>query len=149
MISAPFDTVFRLAARVEDWPSVLGHYRKVEILAERAEGRVVTMAALRQGIPIPVRWKALQRIDADSGRIFYRHIGGITRGMRVEWNLTSGPDGIEARIVHDFAPPWPWPGPLLAQVVVCKFFVHGIADQTLAGIKVAAEGTGHGERPQS
>jgi hypothetical protein len=139
MISAPLETVFRLAARVEDWPRVLAHYRKVEILAERAEGAVVTMAAYRKGVPIPVQWRALQRIDADAGRIFYRHIGGATRGMYVEWYVTPCPGGVEARIMHDFAPPWPWPGPLLAREVVCKFFVHGIADQTLAGIKAAAE----------
>jgi polyketide cyclase/dehydrase/lipid transport protein len=139
MISAPLDTAFRLAARVEEWPSVLAHYRKVEILAERAEGRVVTMVAFRHGIPFPVRWKALQRVDADSGKVFYRHIGGVTRGMSVEWSLTACPDGIMTRIVHDFAPPWPWPGPWVARVLVCRFFVHGIADQTLTGIKTAAE----------
>ncbi len=149
MISAPLDRVFRLAARVEEWPDLLAHYRKVEIPAERAEGRVVTMSAVRHGVPIPVRWKALQRIDADSGKVFYRHIGGVTRGMRVEWSLTSRPDGIEARIMHEFAPPWPWPGPWLARVVVCRFFVHSIADQTLAGIKAAAEGAGKQEGRQA
>jgi uncharacterized membrane protein len=145
MISAPLDTVFRLAARVEEWPNILSHYRKVEIPAERPEGRVVTMAAVRRGVPIPVRWKALQRIDPDAGRIVYRHIGGVTRGMYVEWSLTSCPGGVEAHIVHDFAPPWPWPGPFLARIVVCNFFVHSIADQTLAGIKAAAEGAGNGK----
>jgi hypothetical protein len=149
MISAPLDTVLRLAARVEDWPRLLAHYRQVEIRAERAEGRVVTMAAYRRGIPIPVFWKALQRVDAAAAHVSYRHIGGITRGMRVEWSLTSCPGGIEARIIHEFAPPWPWPGPWLARMVVCTFFVHSIADQTLVGIKAAAEGVDNreGSRP--
>ncbi len=141
--------MFRLAERVEEWPSLLSHYRKVEIRAERVEGRVVTMAAVRRGVPIPVRWKALQQIDSTAGHIVYRHIGGVTRGMYVEWRVTSCLGGVEARIVHDFAPPWPWPGPFLARAIVCNFFVHSIADQTLAGIKAAAEGVGNGKGPLS
>ncbi len=139
LIAAPAETVFRLAARVEEWPRILPHYHKVEVLAARPEGRIVTMAAVRRGIPVPVRWKALQSLDADGGRVRYRHIGGITRGMLVEWRLEPGPRGVEVLIVHDFSPPWPWPGPWIARAVVCDFFVHAIADQTLAAIKAAAE----------
>ncbi|HVC83233.1 MAG TPA: SRPBCC family protein [Chloroflexota bacterium] len=148
-IAAPLETIFRLAARVEDWPRILAHYRKVDVLAERPEGRIVTMAAFRAGVPIPVSWKTLQTIDPDSGRVRYRHIGGVTRGMLVEWRLTSGPRGVETTIVHDFAPPWPWPGPWLARAVICGYFVHAIADQTLAGIKIIAEGPAARERPGS
>jgi len=139
MIAAPIDTIFRLASRVEDWPRILSHYRTVDVLAERPEGRVITMAARRTGVPTPVRWKTLQRLEPDAGRVVYRHIGGVTRGMRVEWRLTAGSCGVEAMIIHDFTPPWPWPGPWIARAVVCQFFVHAIADQTLAGIKAVAE----------
>ena len=82
MISAPLETVFRLAARVEDWPYLLAHYRAVEVRAERPEGRLVSMAAFRRGVPVPVRWKALQTLELDTGKVLYRHVGGVTRGMR-------------------------------------------------------------------
>jgi uncharacterized membrane protein len=148
MISAPLETVYRLAARVEDWPRLLAHYRTVKIHTERPEGRIVSMAAIRRGVPIPVHWKALQMREADAGRVLYRHIGGVTRGMHVIWTLTRGSAGVETRIVHDFTPPWPWPGPWIARVLVCRFFVHGIAEQTLMGIKAAAEAAGeHAEHP--
>ena len=124
---------------MEEWPTILAHYRGVKVLAERPEGRILTMAAMRAGVPIPVHWKALQRLDAGAARVSYRHIGGITRGMAVEWQLTPQPAGVEVVIVHHFSPPWPWPGPWIAGTVVCGFFVHAIAEQTLAGIKSAAE----------
>lgn len=131
--------VLALAARVEDWPRLLSHYRFVVERARKPEGRIVEMSAYRAGVPIPVRWRALQRIDAEGGRVLYRHIGGITRGMIVEWRMVPAGDGVDVTISHDFAPAWPWPGPLIARYVVCRFFVHAIADATLAGIKQTAE----------
>jgi hypothetical protein len=131
--------VLRLAERVEDWPRILSHYRLVEVLAVRPEGRIVEMSANRMGVPAPVRWRAIQRVDAATGRVLYRHIGGVTRGMEVEWRIVPADGSVEVTIVHAFAPPWPWPGPLIARYIVCGFFVHAIADATLAGIKVAAE----------
>jgi hypothetical protein len=132
-------TVLRLAERVEDWPRILAHYRLVAVLAVRPEGRIVEMSAYRMGVPVPVRWRAIQRVDAATGRVLYRHIGGVTRGMEVEWRIVPADGGVEVTIVHTFAPPWPWPGPLIARYIVCGFFVHAIADATLAGTKVAAE----------
>jgi uncharacterized membrane protein len=149
MIAAPLETVYRLAARVEDWPRLLAHYRTVEVHAERPEGRIVSMAALRRGVPIPLHWKALQTLEADAGRVLYRHVGGVTRGMRVAWTFAGGSAGVDTRIVHDFTPPWPWPGPWIARAIVCRFFVHGIAEQTLIGIKAAAESGGYRPEPQS
>ena len=138
-----------MAERVEDWPRILTHYRKVEVLATRPEGRIVEMSAYRAGVPAPVRWRAIQRVEDRSDgsavlpRVVYRHIGGITRGMEVAWLLAPVDGGVDVTIVHDFAPNWPWPGRLIARYIVCDFFVHAIADRTLAGIKAAAE---QGER---
>jgi uncharacterized membrane protein len=138
-ISAPARTVLRLATRVEDWPRILSHYRRVHVLALRPEGRIVEMSAVRRRVPIPVRWRAIQRVDAGESRVHYRHIGGVTRGMEVEWSMRPVDSGVAVTIVHRFAPPWPWPGSWIARHVVCGFFVHAIADSTLAGIRLAAE----------
>lgn len=136
---APASVVLALAERVEDWPRILAHYRAVAVLAERPEGRVVEMSAYRRGVPVPVRWRALQRTDTAARRVAYRHIGGVTRGMWVEWRIEPAGDGVDVTIVHEFSPAWPWPGLLIARALVCTFFVHSIADRTLAGIRVAAE----------
>jgi aromatase len=72
----------------------------------------------------------------------YHHIGGVTRGMDVEWRIAPAGDGTDVIIVHRFAPPWPWPGSWIARRLVCGFFVHAIADRTLAGIKAYAEQRG-------
>ena len=141
---ASAERVLALAERVEDWPRILEHYRKVEVLAVRPEGRIIEMAAYRDGVPAPVRWRTLQRVDGDGTavapyRVLYRHIGGVTRGMWVEWQIVAAGDALDVTIVHEFEPPWPWPGPWIARHIVCDFFVHGIADRTLAGIKRAAE----------
>jgi len=140
-VAAPAERVLALAERVEDWPRILAHYRQVEVRATRPEGRIVEMVALRGGVPVPVRWRALQWLQAEQPpyRVRYRHIGGVTRGMEVEWRIEPSARGTDVTILHDFAPIWPWPGALIARYVVCEFFVHAIADRTLAGIKAAAE----------
>jgi Polyketide cyclase / dehydrase and lipid transport len=139
-ITASAETVLRFASRVEDWPRILAHYRLVRICAVRSEGRIVEMSAVRRPVPIPVRWRAIQHIDAERSRVLYRHIGGVTRGMEVEWLIRPAGPGAGVTIVHRFAPRWPWPGQWIARHVVCGFFVHAIADSTLAGIKRACEG---------
>lgn len=141
-ISAAGEYVFQLAERVENWPYLLAHYRRVDVLATRPEGRIVEMSAVRPPIPVPVRWRAIQQAEPDTKRVLYRHIGGVTRGMEVEWRIMPAGDGVDVTIVHRFAPPWPWPGPWIAREIVCGFFVHAIADRTLAGIKATAEHSG-------
>lgn len=141
-MAAPAERVLALAERVEDWPRILAHYRKVEVRASRPEGRIVEMAALRPGVGLPVRWRTLQWLQAEQPpyRVLYRHIGGVTRGMEVEWRIAPCAEGTDVTIVHGFSPNWPWPGSLIARYLVCDFFVHAIADHTLAGIKATAEG---------
>ena len=124
---------------MEDWPRILAHYRSVEVVGSRPEGRVVEMSAYRPGIPVPVRWRAIQILRREQGEVLYRHIGGVTRGMQVTWRIVQSGDGQDVTIIHDFAPNWPWPGPAIARHIVCDFFVHTIADRTLAGLKAAAE----------
>ena len=136
---APAETVFRLAAHVEQWPHLLAHYRRVTLLASRPEGLIVEMSAVRPPLPLPVRWRAIQTANGGTGSIRYRHIGGVTRGMDVEWRIVSAAGTTEVTIVHRFAPPWPWPGAWIARRIVCGFFVHAIAERTLTGIAYAAE----------
>ncbi len=136
---APIELVFRLAAEVEQWPRLLTHYRRVAQLATRREGRIVEMSAVRPPLPLPVRWRAVQAVDDGGHTIRYRHVGGVTRGMEVEWRLVPAGEIVDVTIVHRFAPRWPWPGPWLARRIVCGFFVHGIAERTLAGLRRAAE----------
>jgi hypothetical protein len=122
--------------------------------------RIVEMAASRDGIP--VRWVAIQDLDADAGAITFRHIGGPTTGMQVAWILrpqlegitqgsttqgevpakaTEREDGVvEACIEHRFTPAWPpLVGPLVARHIVGNFFIGNIADKTLARVKQLAE----------
>jgi hypothetical protein len=141
-ISASGEYVLQLAERVENWPYLLDHYRRVDVVATRPKGRIVEMAAVRPPIPVPVRWRAIQQAELEAMRVHYHHIGGVTRGMEVEWRIVPAGDGVDVTIVHRFAPPWPWPGPWVARWIVCGFFVHAIADRTLAGIKATAEGPG-------
>jgi uncharacterized membrane protein len=139
VIQAPVTEVFKLGARVEDWPHLLPHYRSVTVLRNEGEMRLVNMSASRDGVP--VSWLSLQHADSEKQRIYYRHVRGITRGMTVEWSIEQRPDGVHVRIVHDFNPPWPTPlGPVIARYIVGQLFVHAIAGKTLRRIKGLAEG---------
>jgi ribosome-associated toxin RatA of RatAB toxin-antitoxin module len=132
---APPEVVFGLAARVEDWPRILPHYRWVRVLEERGAERIVEMAARRYviaEIAIPLRWVSIQRVNAADHSIEFLHIGGVTRGMYVKWTIDSdySPESTLARIRHVFAPRWPVPDAVL-RTIVGDYFVNGVAARTL------------------
>jgi ribosome-associated toxin RatA of RatAB toxin-antitoxin module len=79
------DRVYALASLVEDWPTFLPHYRWVRVYGRDGNRRTVEMAAWRTGIP--VRWVSHQWLWPEERRITFRHIGGLSRGMEVEWRI--------------------------------------------------------------
>ena len=138
----PVARIFDLAADVERWPVILPHYRWVRRLSGTPQKRVVAMAARRNFIP--VQWVSIQEVYPAERRIVYRHIGGFTKGMYVEWTMEplqpANPDGGQSvKISHDFTLRWPLIGGIVAQKIVGDFFVHYIANQTLNRIKQLVE----------
>jgi uncharacterized membrane protein len=147
-IQAPLQRVFALARDVERWPELLPHYRWVKMLERRADGGRVEMAAWRPFGPPPLRyptwWVSEMRVEPDRPVIRYRHVGGLTTGMDVRWELTETRDRegdhVVVEIVHEWAGPgWPLVGRLAADAVIGPVFVHGIASRTLAEIRRRAE----------
>jgi uncharacterized membrane protein len=141
-IAAPLARVYRLAADVERWPDILGHYRWVRMLERRPGLAVVEMAAWRPFGPLryPTWWVSEMRSDAAARTIRYRHIRGITRGMDVEWTIAGRDGAAEVEIVHAWSgPAWPLIRRPAAEWVIGPVFIHGIASRTLAGVKRAAE----------
>jgi uncharacterized membrane protein len=138
VIKAPLDVVFHLARGTDRWPQILRHYRAVHFLGppDPRECRAF-MAARHHGIP--VSWTSIQTVDESGKRVLYRHIGGITRGMQVEWRVEHAGEGILVTITHEL----PSPQGLLrfppARLITGFVFVRGIADRTLKGIKQEAE----------
>ena len=55
MIDAPAATIYRLAAAIEKWPTILPHYRWVTLFRDDGQTRLVEMAATRDG-GFPVKW---------------------------------------------------------------------------------------------
>lgn len=137
VIQADATTVYELAAAVERWPEILPHYRWVRVLRDDGHERLVEMAARRDAIP--VSWRAVQVREPAIPRIRFRHVGGVTKGMEVAWLFEPGPDGLTVRIVHEFDPPWPVVGALVADRIIGPLFVANIAGKTLRRIKELAE----------
>ena len=133
------DRIVALAADVERWPEILPHYRSVTLLEGGGDRKVVEMAARRDWIP--VRWRAIQTIDRAGATpvIAYRHIRGVTKGMVVDWTFDPQPDRVIVRIRHEFRPPWPVVGGLVANKIIGPYFVAAIAGKTLATIKGIVE----------
>jgi hypothetical protein len=138
-MNGDLERIVALAADVERWPVILPHYRWVTLLAGGGDRKTVEMAARRGRIP--VKWRAVQTVERAGATpvIRYRHIGGVTKGMDVAWTFTPGPVPIAVRIDHEFAPPWPLIGPVVADHVIGPQFVAAIAGKTLATIKAIVE----------
>jgi aromatase len=135
------DAVFAYAARVEDWPRLLPHYRGVRVVATQAGGRVVEMRARRGRVP--VSWWARQVVLPAERRIRYTHLRGVTRGMEVEWRIVPAEDSagesVVVTIVHDLALRWPLVGRVIADRIIGPKFVEPIAGATLRRIKWLVE----------
>jgi ribosome-associated toxin RatA of RatAB toxin-antitoxin module len=148
IVRAPVSTVFALVSRVEAWPSHLRHYRYVRFRERRGDGGgLVEMSAYRPfqlsdmlRINWPTWWLSEMSVDHERPAIRFRHVGGITRGMDVEWTFEPASGGTHVRIVHLWdGPGIPLVGAWAARLVIGPVFVHGIASRTLAGLAAAAE----------
>jgi ribosome-associated toxin RatA of RatAB toxin-antitoxin module len=146
LVHAPVSVMFRVAREVEEWPAHLRHYRFVRY-RERASdgGGVVEMSANRPFgvLNWPTWWLSEMQVVDQPGTapaIRFRHIGGITKGMDVEWRFESREGGTQVELVHEWdGPRWPLIGVLAATMVIAPVFVHGIAARTLAGLARIAE----------
>lgn len=125
--------VFDLVSPLEHWPELLPHYRYVT--HKSGPGKPYRMSARRSGFP--VSWISVYRPDPASRRLYFRHVGGQTRGMEVEWRLDPHPLGTHVTIEHEFASRWPVVGPL-ATWVICHVFVEHIAGKTLSRFRELA-----------
>jgi ribosome-associated toxin RatA of RatAB toxin-antitoxin module len=149
VVRAPLATIFELAADVERWPEHLAHYRYVRFQErDGAGGGIVEMSANRPfgAFRWPTWWRSQMAVappgnhTSDAPSVRFRHIGGVTTGMDVEWRFRQIADGTHVRIVHVWnGPRWPIIGRLAAVGVIGPIFVHGIASRTLAGLATAAE----------
>ena len=143
LTSATPDVCFEVAADVERWPDILPHYRWVRFRQKEgfASG-IVEMAAWRD-FPVfryPTWWLSEMEHDAEQRTVRYRHVGGITKGMDVSWEVRPEGDQTRLRIVHDWTGPrWPLIGGIAANVVIGPHFIQNIAGRTLAGIAAEAE----------
>ena len=147
LVRAPLARIFALAADVERWPSLLSHYRYVRFLEHRADGGgIVDMSANRPFgmVQWPTYWRSSMRVRAPGGTeppsVRFTHIGGVTRGMEVEWSFREVAGGTHVRILHVWdGPRIPVVGAVAAATVIGPVFVHGIASRTLDGLAAAAE----------
>lgn len=141
--TAPADICFEVAADVERWPEILSHYRWVKFRRKDGFAKgLVEMAAWRPfpGFGYPTWWLSEMEHDAESRTVTYTHVGGITKGMDVWWEVIAEADETLLRIVHEWkGPNWPVIGGFAANRVIGPHFVHVIASRTLAGIAAEAE----------
>ena len=142
LVRAPGERIFRVARAVEEWPGHLPHYRYVRFRTRPGSGGLVEMSAYRPFGPVgwPTWWLSEMEVDDARPAVRFRHVGGITTGMDVEWSFTPAIGGTLVRIVHVWdGPRWPLVGVLAATAVIGPVFVHGIASRTLAGLAAVAE----------
>lgn len=133
-----------VAADVARWPEHLAHYRYVKFReTDGAGGGIVEMAANRPFgvVDWPTWWLSeMQVVGGARPAVRFRHIGGITTGMDVEWAFEPHAEGTLVRLVHVWdGPTWPLIGRFAAVQVIGPVFIHGIASRTLAGLARVAE----------
>ena len=140
--------IFQLAADIQDWPHLLPHYREVSVFEQTDDGRrkVVEMSAVRndfpaRGVQFPVRWQSVQVCEPETGRIYFKHLAGVARGMWVVWSLEDDKwgRGVKVTIRHDLTYPLPFLNGWFAQDMVGTQFVGAIAGRTLTTIKAIVE----------
>ncbi|HXF81340.1 MAG TPA: SRPBCC family protein [bacterium] len=137
VIPAAPEAVFALAAAVESWTALHPAYRWCRVLERAPDVTVFEMGGRIRGWP--ARWMARQERFPREGRIVFRHIAGLTRGMVVQWTLTPAAAGTRVVIDHDLTLPWPILGRAVADLVVGPIFIDWIAARTLEGVRRVLE----------
>jgi len=138
--NAPMALVFDVVRDVERWPVHLPHYRGVKFIERSSDGGgVVEMSANRpfHSANWPTFWRSEMSVDPDRSIVRFRHTGGVTTGMDVEWRFEhlAGGDRTKLILTHVWdGPAWPIIGGFAAKHVILPVFVHGIASLTLAGL---------------
>jgi hypothetical protein len=143
LVRAPVARVLEIVREVEHWPAYLAHYRYVRFRERRAGGGgLVEMSANRPFglVNWPTWWLSEMEVRDDPPAVRFRHVGGITKGMDVEWSLHPVAGGTHVRLLHVWdGPRWPLVGVFAATAVIGPVFVHGIATRTLDGLARVAE----------
>jgi hypothetical protein len=169
-IASPFDRLFATAADIARWPDLLPHYRWVKILGPAPSTGVppastfqvpastfsspastfpsetekwkldviAEMAARHRGLPL--WWQTVLRPRPEERRLYFTHIGGVTKGMEVYWEFTEAGESCQrpvwlVQIHHSFSPRWPLIGPWVAERIIGRLFVQEVAAKTLACMK--------------
>ena len=142
-------TMFDVVRAVEAWPTHLPHYRSVRMLERDPDGGgVVEMVADRPfgAFRWPTVSRSVMQVDHRRPAVRFRHIGGLTTGMEVEWafeadGLADGrAAGTRISLLHLWdGPRWPLIGAVAAVRVIGPLFVTGMASRTLVGLVRAAE----------
>ena len=143
IVRAPVRTVFDVVKNVEHWPALLSHYRYVRFRERTSDGGgIVEMSANRPFglVNWPTWWLSEMTIDEIRPAVRFRHIGGVTKEMDVEWSFSPAAGDTHVRLQHVWdGPRWPLIGVIAATAVIGPVFVHGIASRTLEGLARAAE----------
>jgi len=143
LVDADVRTMFEVVRHVEEWPAHLAHYRFVRFRELATDGGgLVEMSANRPFGPLgwPTWWLSEMEVDHATPAIRFRHVGGITTGMEVEWSFTPSDGRTRVRVLHVWdGPRWPLIGVFAAMHVIGPVFIHGIASRTLAGLARVAE----------
>lgn len=158
--------LYQLAADIQDWGWILPHYRYLRVTEQGGNRKTADFGATRSfvlfrfkkrrnpddpenapvtysetGFEFPVKWQARQETFPAEKRITFHHIGGITKGMRVEWRITPQRDRMKVEIYHELNYKFPIFGKWFADKIVGKLFVHNIAGKTLESLKTIIETT--------
>jgi len=141
-ISASYERLFAMASDIAQWPKILPHYRYVKVSERGPQGLVAEMAARHWGFPL--WWKTLQQPIKEQKKILFRHIGGVTTGMEVQWTFESVGDPGRGQtwlvqIHHQFKPRWGVFRALVADHIIGKLFVTPVANKTLRRMKYLLE----------
>lgn len=144
----PKARIFQLAADIQDWPTLLPHYRAVSVFEQSPDSlrKVVEMTAVRDdfpapGLTFPVKWRSVQVCEPETGKIYFKHTAGVATGMWVVWSLEEDRwgRGVAVTIAHDLTYPIKMLNGWFAREMVGEQFVHAIAGRTLATIKATVE----------
>lgn len=139
VMQGEWSRIWELSSQIEHWPERLSHYRKVDITKSSPDGneRYAYMSAWRD--VLPVSWWTIERLQFDvdpaKARVYYTHVGGVTKGMEVVWVFEPlGENSYRVIITHEWRPGWPIVGGL-ASNLIGELIVKNIADKTLATVK--------------
>lgn len=131
LIHAPYDTVYEVARRNEEFPQFMKDVQSLQIIEEDGDRVVSDWVGLVSSFNLKVRWRQEDIWDKAAGTCKFRQLEGDYDALEGTWSFRSTENGVRFDSVLTYEYVVPTLGPLVKKIV------HSLVEKNMEGVLAA------------